>query len=66
MFDHLGVKVGSVWMSGEKPSLIVVSKVRTGHQYDRYYLCDCASEEGKIIQIEDFELVRLYREVTND
>ena len=66
MIDHNRIKIGSLWISDDKPNLVVISKERSGHQYDRHYLCDCSSTEGKIVQIEDYELLRLYQEVKDD
>jgi hypothetical protein len=55
MTDRDGIRIGSMWSSTKDGSIIVVvSKHRSGHQYDRYYMCECLVEAGIMIDIEDY------------
>ena len=55
MNDQGGIRVGSMWASTKDGSImVIVSKQRSGHQYDRHYMCECLMESGAMIDIEDY------------
>ena len=64
MISSLGIEIGSAWSSHQEGIvLIIVNKRRTGHQYDRHYSCSCLLETGKIIEIDDYILIREYNRI---
>ena len=56
------IEIGSAWIHKKMGgSVVVLSEIRTGHQYDRYWLLEALTEKGEIIKIEDYVLLSEYQ-----